>query len=172
MSFYIKLIIVFVLVILQITIFSHLGIGNVYPNLLLCLVLLTCIYWSREDVLILAVVAGFMLDTLSGLPFGTITLSFLAVIALYYFLLKKFLSEGSPVSWLITIAAGTIVFGLLEMLFAKILGWHFQFSFWYQLLTLVLPQVIYHMVVVAVILKMIDFYRRRRQYRRGYHISI
>lgn len=141
------LIILFLLlaIVLQTNLVSFLAISGTAPNLVLVLVLVFIIIKSFKEIWPAIVLAGLLLDSLSGLPFGLISLSLVSTAYLVDWFNKNVFSV---IKFWITaslIIIGTLVYDLLLIGLGKI----FQIDLFFDLRYLFI-EILYNLLLVII----------------------
>ena len=108
------------IVILQTTLVPFLSLRGVTPNLVLVLILFWVILKSFRELWWLVILAGLLLDLLSGLPFGLISLSLLITAYLIDWFNRSVFS-GAKI-WLVAalIALGSLFYNFILIATAKL----------------------------------------------------
>jgi cell shape-determining protein MreD len=92
MKYFIAIVVMCLLFVLQLAI-SDLGFSFGAPNLLLVYLAVLLLYWRLNNVLLLAVVAGFFLDFFSGYPDGVMVIGVVGGIGIGYFFGQMMFTE-------------------------------------------------------------------------------
>jgi hypothetical protein len=90
-----KIVLIFILAVIQIMVMPRFGILGTFPNLIFILALVLVIYGAETDAFLVAGVGGFILDLASPMFFGFNVLINLSAITLTRFVINKFLTETS-----------------------------------------------------------------------------
>lgn len=139
-----SIIIIFLLVILQSSLYPYLKAYNAFPNLILILVLILSILKGSKKSLVWVFFGGFLLDVYSfNNPFGTSILSLLLVSYLAYFFSQNIFKKTSIFSVIIIGIGGTLIYKLFIILILLIVGIGFQFTF-----SQLISQILYNLVVL------------------------
>jgi len=143
-----KIIIIFFLTILQLSIFSKFATLGAFPNIIFILAIVLALKNRREDSFLVAVVGGLVLDLASPLRFGVYTFAILDVLLLINFVVLKYLP--SP-GWLFTFLIMTGSFLAIDLFISLFTltwtGWNLFFDpvingLWGIILSLILAKVI------------------------------
>lgn len=111
----------FLLLVIQAGILVPLHLAPV--NLILVMIIVAVLLASFNLGLGLALTGGLLLDFISGTPDGLTILSLLVVFLLSYFIVNSVLSrESSQIILFTSVAAATIAYFLLYILFSKLFG--------------------------------------------------
>lgn len=145
MKLLLSIIIIFLLVILQSSLYPYLKVYNAFPNLILILVLILSILKGSKKSLVWVLFGGFLLDVYSfNNPFGTSILSLLLVSYLAYFFSQNIFKKTSIFSVILIGIGGALIYRFFLILILLIAGVSFQFSF-----TQLISQVIYNSVILV-----------------------
>ena len=119
MKSFFAILILLLVAILQTTLVPFLALRGVTPNLVLVLILFWVILKSFKEVWWLVILAGLLLDLLSGLPFGLISLSLLITAYLIDWFNRSVFS-GAKI-WLVAalIALGSLFYNFILIATAK-----------------------------------------------------
>lgn len=127
MKWFIYVLLIALVVIIQQSIFNDLNLGIYAPDLFLLIVL--AIVWSTNnfDFLWFAVLGGFWTETTYGLPVGTMILSLIIVGSLAYIVINRWLfSDKSWQYFFGAVGIGTVLLHTWEWIYTSILflfGW-------------------------------------------------
>ena len=145
MKLLLSIIIIFLLVILQSSLYPYLKVYNVFPNLILILVLILSILKGSKKSLVWVLFGGFLLDVYSfNNPFGTSILGLLLVSYLAYFFSQNIFKKTSIFSVILIGIGGTLIYKLFIILVLLIVGISFQFTF-----TQLIFQIFYNLVILV-----------------------
>jgi rod shape-determining protein MreD len=108
-----KVIAIFILVVIQITLMPYLGAFGYWPNLVLILALIFIINNSDENAFLVASLGGLFLDFASPLFFGFFTICLICFCLATKYLINKFLTEISPVTTSLIVALVSTLFNLV-----------------------------------------------------------
>lgn len=144
MKLLLSIIIIILLVILQSSLYPYLKVYNVFPNLILILVLILSILKGSKKSLVWVLFGGFLLDVYSfNNPLGTSILGLLLVSYLAYFFSQNIFKKTSIFSVILIGIGGTLIYKLFIILVLLIVGISFQFTF-----TQLIFQIFYNLVVL------------------------
>ena len=144
MKLLLSIIIIFLLVILQSSLYPYLKVYNAFPNLILILVLILSILKGHKKSLVWVLFGGFLLDIYSfNNPFGASILSLLLVSYLAYFFSQNIFKKTSIFSVVLIGIGGTLIYKLFIILVLLIVGISFQFTF-----SQLIFQIIYNTVIL------------------------
>jgi len=144
MKFLLSIIIIFLLVILQSSLYPYLKICNAFPNLILILVLILSILKGYKKSLVWVLFGGFLLDVYSfNNPLGTSILSLLLISYLAYFFSQNIFKKTSIFSVILIGIGGTLIYKLFIIFVLLIVGISFQLSY-----SQLIFQIIYNLVVL------------------------
>lgn len=95
MRFLLFFLLLFVLIVLQISVFPHFQLQGVLPNIVLVAVIFLAYYQQAGkinywELMAFSFASGVLLDAYSGLPFGIILISFIAIVASVNFVVDVF----------------------------------------------------------------------------------
>lgn len=95
MRFLLFFLLLFVLIVLQISVFPHFQLRGVFPNIVLAVVIFLAYYQqvgkiNYWELMAFSFVSGVLLDAYSGLPFGIILISFIVIVASVNFVVDVF----------------------------------------------------------------------------------
>lgn len=145
MKLLLSIIIIFLLVILQSSLYPYLKIYNAFPNLILILVLILSILKGHKKSLVWVLFGGFLLDVYSfNNPLGTSILSLLLVSYLAYFFSQNIFKKTSIFSVILIGIGGTLIYKLFLILVLLIVDISSQFSY-----SQLIFQIIYNLVVLV-----------------------
>lgn len=143
MKFALSVIIIFLLVLFQISLYPYLEICSAFPNLILILVLIFSILKGFKKSLLWIIFGGFLLDVYSfDNPIGSSVLGLLLVSYLVYFFSQNVFKKTDIFSVVLFGIGATLIYGLFVILFLLIIGTDFQLSF-----SQVIMQIIYNLIV-------------------------
>lgn len=145
MKLLLSIIIIILLVILQSSLYPYLKVYNVFPNLILILVLILSILKGSKKSLVWVLFGGFLLDVYSfNNPFGTSILGLLLVSYLAYFFSQNIFKKTSIFSVILIGIGGTLIYKLFIILVLLIVGIGFQFSY-----SQLIFQIFYNLVILV-----------------------
>lgn len=110
-------------VLLQTTVFSHLEVYGVAPNLALVVVILASLSVAWRPALILALLGGLLLDFFSAGQFGVFALTFIIIGFLFSFLKSYLFTQTNVFVYLVAVLAGTIFYYFIAMFLAGFFSW-------------------------------------------------
>jgi len=158
MKFILSLLIIFLLIIVQASLYPYLKLYGAFPNLILILVLILSILRGHKRTLIWIIFGGFLLDIYSfDNPIGTSILGLFLISYLAYFFSQNIFKKTSIFSIILIGSAGTLVYRIFLILVLLIVGTDFQFSFAQMGL-----QVIYDLVIFIPLFYLIKQLNLRR----------
>lgn len=105
-------------VLLQTTVFSHLEIYGIVPNLILVVVVLASLSVDWQIALPLALLGGLSLDLFSANQFGFFALTFIIISFFFSFLKSYLFAQANIFVSLVAVLAGTILYYLVAVLLA------------------------------------------------------
>jgi rod shape-determining protein MreD len=144
MKLLLSIIIIILLVILQSSLYPYLKVYNVFPNLILILVLILSILKGSKKSLVWVLFGGFLLDVYSfNNPLGTSILGLLLVSYLAYFFSQNIFKKTSIFSVILIGIGGTLIYKLFIILVLLIIGISFQLSY-----SQLIFQIFYNLVVL------------------------
>lgn len=144
MKFVFSVIIIFLLILIQISLYPYLEICNAFPNLILILVLILSILKGFKKSLTWVIFGGFLLDVYSfSNPIGTSILGLFLVSYSAYFFSHNIFKKTSILSIILITLGGTLIYGLFLILVLLIGGIDFQFGF-----SQIIIQMIYNLVIL------------------------
>jgi len=121
---------IFVILFLQIGILPHLNLLGVYPNLILVSILASSILWGWKKTLPWVIVGGLFLDFYSlNNILGISAISLLVASYLSYILSQNTFKKTTFFSLVSVFSITAFVYNVLLILFLKIFGIAFDFSF-------------------------------------------
>ena len=130
MKFILSTIIIFILVILQSSLYPFLNIYNAFPNLILIFVLISSILRGYKKSLTWIIIGGLFLDTFSfNNPIGISIFGLFLVSYLAHFFSQNIFKKTSPFSVLILGISGIVIYRLFLVITLLIFSTGFQFSF-------------------------------------------
>lgn len=116
---FIKIIGVFIVVILQLTIFSKISIFESIPNLIIILSVALVIRGLLRDSLLVAIAGGLLLDIASPLRFGLYTiLTIVIILFIHYVVLKNIPAPNQLLIFIFYMA----IFLVINLIIAAIIG--------------------------------------------------
>jgi len=143
-KFVLSIIIIFLLIIFQVSLYPYFKIHNAFPNLVLILILILSILKGYKKTLIWVIFGGFLLDIFSfNNPIGASILGLFLVSYLAYFFSQNIFKKTSIFSVILFAIGGTLIYRLFLILVLLIAGINFQFTF-IQLIS----QVVYNLVLI------------------------
>ncbi len=122
MKWIIYALIILIVVVIDQSLFNvfHLGLFN--PDLLLLFILASVWSFNNYDFLIFAVLGGFWLETVSGLPVGSLILGFILTGSLAYIVINRWFYSEKPWQYFFgAMVVGTIIVHLWEWLYTNVL---------------------------------------------------
>ena len=126
--------IIFLFLIFQITLMPYFSLFNVFPNVLLALILCLGIIKNNRAVLLLAMAGGLMLDFFSSLPFGIYTVNFVLLVWLMQLIGRNILKITDLSGQILLIVIMCFIYSLFNILSVKIFHWLglslLSLSFW------------------------------------------
>ncbi len=144
MKFILSLIIIFLLVIFQASLYPYFKVYNAFPNLVFILVLVLSILQGYKKSLVWIIFGGFFLDIYSfNNPIGTSILGLFLVSYLAYFFSQNIFKKTSIFSIILIGIGGTLVYRFFLIIVLLIAGASFQLSF-IQLVS----QIIYNLIIL------------------------
>ncbi len=127
MKWIVYIVIILVVVIIDQSLFNVFHLGRYTPDLLLLFILATVWSFNNYDFLIFAVLGGFWLETLSGLPVGSLILGLIITGSLAYVLINRWLFSEKPWQYFFgAMVIGTILVHVWMWLYTSVLamfGW-------------------------------------------------
>jgi len=124
------LIVSFVLILIQSSFHSYLGICNAFPNLILLLILISSISRGHKETLAWVFFGGFLLDVFSfNNPIGASILVLFLISYLVSFLSQNVFKRTSIFSIILFGIGGTLIYRFLLILILLIAGLDFQPNF-------------------------------------------
>lgn len=152
MKFILIILLLFLAILLQTTLLTHLSIFGVLPNLILIIIILISLTNNWQKSLVSALFGGLLLDLFSGWPLGPFSLSS-AIISLILNFAKFYLfTRINFLVILVAIISGTIFYDLLVIFlikFMSLIGLSY-ISLKYNLLYLMPIEIIYNLISVMV----------------------
>lgn len=139
-----SIVIIFLLIILQSSLYLYLGVCGAFPNLILILVLILSVLQGYKKSLVWVIFGGFLLDVYSfNNPIGTSILGLFLVSHLAYFFSQNIFKKTSIFSVILIGIGGTLIYRLFLILVLLIVGTSFQFTF-----TQLISQVVYNLIIL------------------------
>jgi len=152
MRFILIILLLFLAILLQTTLLTHLSIFGVLPNLVLIIIILVSLTNNWQKSLISALVGGLLLDLFSGLPLGTFSLSLVIISFIFNFAKFYLFTRINFLVILTAIITGTIFYELLVISLTKFMSLvslsHIYLK--YNLLYLMPVEIIYNLISVIV----------------------
>lgn len=144
MKFVFSVIIIFLLVLLQTSLYPYLEICNAFPNLILILVLIFSILKGFKKSLVWTIFGGFLLDIYSfDNPIGSSILSLFLVSYLVYFFSQNVFKKTDVFSVILFGIGATLIYRLFVILFLLIIGTEFQIGF-----SQIIMQIVYNLIIL------------------------
>ncbi len=139
-----SVIIIFILIIFQTSLYPYLEVGNAFPNLILILVLVLSILKGYKKSLAWIIIGGLFLDIFSfNNPIGISILGLFLIGYLAYFFSQNIFKKSGIFPIILIAISGTLIYRLVLILVLFIAGINFQLSF-KQLLF----QIIYNVIIL------------------------
>ncbi len=136
------------LFIVQTSIFSHLELAGVVPNLLLAFTALVGFMRGRKEGMLVGLFAGFILDSFSSQLFGIYAFTFLFLGFLNGFLRKLFFGDDIKLPVLF-VGFTDLVYGFVVYLVSFALRGRTDFKFYFM--NIMLPEAVYTVLVSFVL---------------------
>lgn len=159
MNLLLSIIIIFLLIIFQSSLYPYLKIYNAFPNLILILVLILSILRGYKKSLIWIIFGGFLLDIYSfNNPIGTSILGLLLVGYLAYFFSQNTFKKNSVFSIILIGIGGTLIYRLFLVLILIIANINFQLTF-----SQLISQILYNLVILVPLFYLLKHFLRKRK---------
>jgi len=140
MKLFLKIIIILLLVLLQISFAPYFSINSAFPNLVLIFVLSLTMLTKQKNILFWIILGGIFTDISSfNNPIGVSIIGLFTASYVVYFLTQNILKETNIFSLILICIIGTLIYGLILILALAVFRISFQFSF-----TQILSQIIYN----------------------------
>jgi len=161
----VKIILVILLALFQVSFLSHFEPVRGSLNLILLGVILTSVWVDSKQGLYFGLIAGLCLDLYSTYAFGLITLSLTLPILLVNYAFKKILTHRSIYSTLLIVFSNTVIYWLSLYFFSTVmswLNWHpFDITLGYPLIRLMAVQVTVNIIATIIIYLLYKFINTR-----------
>lgn len=122
MKFILYTVLVFLVIILQVSFLSHFELLHATPNLLLVCIISWLVLKNYKASLFFAILGGSMADLFSNSFFGINMISLLIILILIYYLIHNFINSDDIYSRLGLLSFSTIVYELLIFLLSFLAG--------------------------------------------------
>lgn len=143
MKFVLSIIIIFLLILLQSSLYPYLKIYNAFPNLILILTLILSILGGYKKSLIWVIFGGLLLDIYSfNNPIGISILGLFLISYLAYFFRQNIFKKADILLMISVGVGGTLIYGLFLMSALLIVGVNFRFT-----ITQLISQIIYNLII-------------------------
>ncbi len=144
MKFILSLIIIFLLVILQSSLYPHLKIYNAFPNIILIMVLILSVLKGYKESLMWIIFGGFLLDVFSfNNPIGTSILGLFIVGYLANFFSQNIFKKTSVFLIILAGIGGSLIYGFFLISALLIAKTNPQISF-----NQAISQIVYNTVIL------------------------
>lgn len=144
----IELLMILVCFLLETTIFRHLEIASIKPNLIIILVASFGFMKGKKEGMYVGVISGLLLDICSGQIIGFYTLLFTGVGYINGFFRRLFNDENVKLP-LLLISGSELIYGLLVYIFQFLL--QSDFHFLYYLGHVIMPELVYTVLITLII---------------------
>lgn len=146
---------------LELILAPRLSFGIVRPNFVLISFLACFIFAEERQALKFYLPIFLMLDIYSPLPFGVLSLSFIAVLFFLRIFLLKFFREKSLGAFALAAFLGSMIYGAALILFLKFFTLihlsSLDYGLLYGLLHLVFPGAIYNLIVALIFFRVFKY---------------
>lgn len=131
----IKILLIVLLAIFQVTIMPLLSVKGVYPNIVFIFIVILALLNFDDDALLVAGIGGLLLDISGTRFFGTYTIFFLLLIFAIKYINRKIFSETSLFSILIFFLSSYLIFNLyLHLIIYRLPGVNLVYELFYGLI--------------------------------------
>lgn len=157
MKFLLSIIIIFLLVIFQSSLYPYFKVCNAFPNLILILVLILSILRGYKKSLSWIIFGGLLLDIYSfNNPIGTSILGLLLIGCLAYFFSQNIFKKTGIFSIILIGVGGTLIYRIFLILVLLIAGIGFQFSF-----AQLISQVAYNLAILIPLFYLLKYFLKK-----------
>lgn len=143
MKRFLLFLLIFLIITLQVSFVNFFKIKGIGPDLILIILLIWTIEKGFENSWPAVLIIGLIIDVLSGLPFGLVSLSLISVVFLIDWLKKKIFSQKGFWLVLILITIGTIFHNLFLIIFGGLIQKGLVFNFYHLLI-----EIFYNLFIV------------------------
>lgn len=150
----IALLIVFIGFILQSSVFSHISLGGIVPNILLIITATYGFMRGQNSGMAIGLISGIMIDVFYGSPFGFVTLIYILIGYLNGFFKNIFYPEDIKLP-MVLITGSEAVYSMLFYIFRFLLRGNLELG--YCFVHIILPEIVYTILVTIVLYKVIVF---------------
>lgn len=151
---FVTLLIVYIGFILQSSVFPHISLGGIVPNVLLIITATTGFMRGQNSGMCVGFISGILIDIFYGSPFGFITLIYILIGYLNGFFKNIFYPEDIKLP-MVLIAGSETVYSLLFYIFRFLLRGNLELG--YCIIHIILPEMLYTILVTMVMYKLIVF---------------
>lgn len=148
----ITLIIIFISFILQTTVFKHISLGGIVPNILLIITASFGFMRGQNEGMIVGFLCGILVDIFFGNTFGFISLCYVLIGYLNGFFKNIFYPEDIKLP-LLLISVSELLFSLVFYIFRYLLRGRINLSYYF--IHIILPELVYTVLVTFVVYRVI-----------------
>ncbi|SFH60914.1 rod shape-determining protein MreD [Pseudobutyrivibrio sp. OR37] len=137
-------VVIYVSFLLQVGVFSRLRLAGVTPNILVCIVASYGFMKGRRYGTVIGFFSGLLLDIFSGGIFGTYAMIYMYIGFLNGLFRKQFFGDDLRLP-MILIGTSDLIYGIIT--FLVLFAIRSQHDFYFYLMNIILPEVVYTLVV-------------------------
>ncbi len=148
------IVLIFIYYLLQTTLFSHLELANVVPNLLLILTVSAGYLRGQKDGLITGLLCGLLSDIIFGSVIGLYGLIYMIIGYINGYGAHIYLRNSFYIP-LALVGISDIIYGVMFYIFEFLLRGRLNFIFYFK--TIILPEAVYTVIVAVVFYNLFYF---------------